>query len=148
MLIREAHAGITVSDLERSIAFYRDVLEMKVVDREPIHSEWGERVNVPGAVIDCAMLEYGDGQGIELIQYLKPEPPNAYGAPVNAIGQVHIAFYIEDMAAKIKHLRTKGVIFYGSSDFENEVGGLPIEEKWVYFKDPDGTNLELIEYIY
>ena len=139
------HAGITVSDMEKSIKFYRDVLGLKVVKVEEEKGTRGERLGVPGAVIQVVMLETSNGAGMELIEYKKPAPPNKYGLPVNGLGQVHIAFKVDDIEAQIAKMEAAGVEFIGGSQYETIEDGPLTGWKWIYFKDPDGTNLELIQ---
>jgi len=145
MITGQVHTGITVSDLDRSIAFYRDILGLKLIAVEPVKKSRGEKLGVPGAVIQVAVLEYAKDCSIELIRYLEPLPPNSYGLPVNGIGQVHIAFRVDDIQAEIKRLLEHKVEFMGGPECcvinEGPLSGW----KWIYFKDPDGTNLELIE---
>jgi catechol 2,3-dioxygenase-like lactoylglutathione lyase family enzyme len=139
------HSGITVSNLERSVSFYRDVLGLKLIKIEPPRDSRSEMLGVENAVVHIAVLEMGDSkESIELIEFKSPEPPNQYGTPVNSIGQVHLAFRIEDIEASIADLKKKGVEFV-SENYEEIVDGPLKGWKWIYFKDPDGVNLELIE---
>jgi glyoxylase I family protein len=145
MIIGNVHAGISVKDLDVSIRFYKDVLGLKLTKLEPVKKSRGDRLGVPGAVIKIAIFEYGTGQSLELIQYLEPEAKTSYAAPVNEPGQVHIAFLVDDIEAQIKHMESQGVEFIGGSQYENITEGPLKGWKWIYFKDPNGTNLELIE---
>ena len=145
MITGLVHTGITVSDLDRSIAFYRDILGFKLLKIEPVKKSRGEKLGVPGAVIQVAVLEYAKDCSIELIHYLEPQPPNSYGLPVNGIGQVHIAFRVDDIQSQIKKMLEHKIEFMGGPECcvidEGPLAGW----KWIYFKDPDGTNLEFIE---
>lgn len=144
-MIGIVHSGITVRDLDVSIPFYRDVLGLELLKQEPVRKSRGEKSGVPGAVIRIAVFAIpGTSASLELIQYLNPPYPNTYGLPVNALGQVHIAFRVKDIAGKIKEMKEKGVGFV-SDDYETIIDGPLAGWKWIYFKDPDGTNMELIE---
>ena len=145
MILGQLHTGITVSSLDSSIEFYTKVLGMKLVAREPVRKSRGERLGVPGAVVQLAVLEYGKGSSIELIQYHEPDSPNSYGASVNSIGHVHIAFEVDDIEAQILHMQEHNVEFIGGPVYETITEGPVAGWKWIYFKDPDGTNLEFIE---
>jgi catechol 2,3-dioxygenase-like lactoylglutathione lyase family enzyme len=139
------HSGITVRDLAVSIPFYRDVLGLRLIKEEPERSSRGEKLGVPGAVIRVAIFAVpGSDASLELIQYRQPPSPNAYGAPVNALGQVHIAFRVSNIGERIKKMKEAGVRFV-AEDYETITDGPLAGWKWAYFKDPDGTNLELIE---
>jgi catechol 2,3-dioxygenase-like lactoylglutathione lyase family enzyme len=146
MITGHVHAGITVSDLEKSISFYRDILGFKLISIEPVKETRANKLGVPGAVIQVAVMEYGDGRSLELIQYMKPPPPNSYSLPVNALGQIHMAFQVDDIKRAIEVMAAKGVEFIGGNDYNKITDGPLAGCNWVYFKDPDGANLELIEW--
>ena len=145
MIIEQFHIGITVSDLDKSIAFYRDVLGLTLDRIEPPHKSRERKLGVPGAVVRIGIMKYGEKDSIELIQYLNPEPPNKVGPPVNAISAMHICFRVDDIEAEMKRLKALGVEFVGGDDYEVNSYGPLKGLKWVYFKDPDGTNLEIQE---
>ncbi len=144
-MIGVVHTGITVKSLEKSIPFNRDVLELDLVKQEPERRSRGDKLGVPGAVIQIAVFAIPNSDAtLELIQYKEPPYPNNYGAPVNALGQAHVAFRVADIEKKIAHMRAHGVQFV-SQDYEVIKDGPLAGWKWIYFKDPDGTNMELIE---
>lgn len=139
------HSGITVRDLSVSIPFYRDVLGLELIKQEPPRASRGEKLGVPGAVIQIAVFAIPDSNAtLELIEYLEPAAPNQYGEPVNALGQVHVAFKVDDIEKTMKQMTEAGVRFT-SEEYESITDGPLAGWKWIYFKDPDGTNLELIE---
>ncbi|MDD4189095.1 MAG: VOC family protein [Eubacteriales bacterium] len=144
MITGQVHAGITVGDLDRSVAFYRDILGLRHVKTEPPRASRGERLGVPGARIKIAIMDYPGGS-IELIQYFEPKSQKEKAEPVNSIGQVHIAFQVDDIEKTIEKMVEKGVEFIGGNKHEVISDGPLQGWKWIYFKDPDGTNLELIE---
>jgi len=144
-MIGVVHSGVTVSNLEKSVPFYRDVLELELIKEEPVRATRGEKLGVPGAVIKIAVFAIPNSDAtLELIQYLEPESPNTYGEPVNSLGQVHIAFRVADIEAKITHMKKYDVTFV-SENYEVITDGPLAGWKWIYFKDPDGVNMELIE---
>jgi len=118
------HTVIAVTDWERSTAFYRDVLGAEVVPRGPVVAfRFGDRqLNVHGPGFDAF-----------------PEPVR----PVEP-GNSDLCFVWDGpVEAAVEHLAAQGV--------EVEVG--PVERHGargtgtsVYFRDPDGSLLELISY--
>ncbi len=67
------HVGISVSDLERSLAFYGGVLGLELIDRETIADETiADLTGYDAVEMDCADLDSGDGRILELIQYRIP----------------------------------------------------------------------------
>ena len=147
MIIGQEHTGLCVSNLDKSIAFYRDVLGLTMIKREEPKATRARKLGVPGAVIQIAVFEYGKNNQcqLELIEYLEPKAPNTYGEPVNSIGQFHLSFKVDDLEQEIARLSALGVEFVGGNDCEVNAEGPLKGWKWIYFKDPDGTNLELIE---
>lgn len=67
------HTGITVTDLERSLAFWRDVLGFDLSHRAQLSGEFAAGVaGVPGAEISIAVVAAPGGHRIELLQYHQP----------------------------------------------------------------------------
>lgn len=145
MIIGKVHAGIAVKSLDVSIPFYTDVLGLELLGIEEPKKSRGDKLAVPGAFIQTAHFKVpGTDEEIELIEYKEPASMFNYGAPVNTPGCVHIAFRVDDIEAQIAKMKEQNVAFC-SDQYETIVGG-PIDGwKWIYFKDPDGTNMELIE---
>jgi len=140
------HTGITVSDLDQSIPFYRDVLGLKLITgpTEVFEGdELSQGVGVPGARLRLAIFEVGDGS-LELLQYIEPKSPVDECMPPNCLGAMHVAFRVDDAREKMKELESKGVNFQGPLNVVDE--GPLSGWRWVYFKDPDGITLEIIEY--
>ncbi|MGI6766809.1 MAG: VOC family protein [Lentihominibacter sp.] len=145
MIIGKVHSGIAVKSLEVSVPFYTEVLGLELLGIEEPKRSRGDKLAVPGAFIQTAHFRVpGTDEEIELIEYKEPTPLFNYGVPVNTPGCVHIAFRVDDIEAQIAKMKEANVAFC-SDNYETIVGG-PIDGwKWIYFKDPDGTNMELIE---
>ncbi len=142
------HVGITVKDLDASIRFYHDVLGLGF-SNEP--SPWfegeelGRGVGVPGAALRQVSLLVGDTT-LELLEY--KSPPTETTAPLksNNRGASHVAFVVDDIEAAKFELEAKGVQFYSSVNVVDE--GVLAGWRWVYFQDPDGYPLELVQVAY
>jgi len=142
MLKSIAHTAISVADMDRSLAFYRDVLGMKVVmDTESATRKLGVIVGLADAQARIVMLDAGN-QRIELFQYRAPVGrPMPETARQCDHGLTHIAFTVTGMDDLCEKLRKSGARFYS----EPQIVGR--EMKVVYFKDPDGVTLEVMEEI-
>jgi catechol 2,3-dioxygenase-like lactoylglutathione lyase family enzyme len=57
-----------------------------------------------------------------------------------------VAFLVEDIVAKKAELEGKGVTFFSDVNLVDE--GVLAGWRWVYFADPDGYPLELVEVAY
>jgi catechol 2,3-dioxygenase-like lactoylglutathione lyase family enzyme len=144
----QSHVGITVRDLDRSVRFYHDLIGLEIVT-EP--SPWfdgpelGHGVGVPGAALRQVCLRLG-GTMIELLEYRTPPSPTERPLLSHSIGASHIAFQVDDIRAAKAELEDAGVAFY--SDINVVDDGVLAGWRWVYFADPDGYPLELVENAY
>ena len=144
----QSHVGITVRDLDRSVRFYHDLIGLEIVT-EP--SPWfdgpelGRGVGVPGAALRQVCLRLGDTM-IELLEYRAPASPTERPLLSHSLGASHVAFQVDDIRAAKAELEDAGVVFY--SDVNVVDDGVLAGWRWVYFADPDGYPLELVENAY
>lgn len=137
------HTGIVVSDMERSIRFYRDMLGMTVWADFKDDSDYVREVTeVPGAHVWMIKLKAADGVSIELLQYLShpagiPDPTRACDVGVN-----HIALQVDDIDALYTKLVAKGIRFHAPPTVSGDGGA-----KVTYCRDPEGVIVELVELI-
>ncbi|MBV9607298.1 MAG: VOC family protein [Solirubrobacterales bacterium] len=142
------HVGITVSDLERGIDFYHGVLGLGfAAEPSPVFDDpaLGPAVGVPGAALRQVSLALADGI-LELLEYTRPASPIDAPLAQNALGAQHVAFLVDDIGAVKTELEAKGVRFYSDVNAVDE--GVLAGWRWVYFSDPDGNALELVEIAY
>jgi catechol 2,3-dioxygenase-like lactoylglutathione lyase family enzyme len=140
--------GITVSDLDRAVTFYTDVLGFeKRSEVEVVGSEHERLEGVFGMRARVAMLALGD-EAIELTQYLAPRG-RAMPADSRANDRwfQHIAIVTSDLDRAYQRLRERGVEHASTGpqrlpDWNPNAGGIEA----FYFRDPDGHFLELIEF--
>jgi catechol 2,3-dioxygenase-like lactoylglutathione lyase family enzyme len=137
------HVGITVSDLDRSVRFYRDVLGFEVSNPVQVSGPFFEQVTgVPGCVIDVAFAR-GLGHIVELLCYREPKDRKNSTLRSCDPGFWHLCLKVRDIDQVVRALRASG--FEALSEVqtaeEPPVTGLRV----VYVRDPDGVGLELIE---
>jgi catechol 2,3-dioxygenase-like lactoylglutathione lyase family enzyme len=138
------HTCITVSDLERSISFYRDLLGLELVMTEESERSQDDRskaLGVVGAKVKLAILRAGNAR-VELIQYV-----TAHGRPYdrnnNDVGAMHIAFEVTDIDAVYQRMVEHGVRFTAPPA---TIPAGPMQGwRWTYFFDPDGVSMEIIQ---
>ncbi len=139
------HVGITVKDLDASIRFYHDVLGLEF-SNEP--SPWfdgpelGPAVGVPGAGLRQVSLQLGEAT-LELLEYKTPPSQTTGPLRSNSVGASHVAFLVDDIQETKAELEAKGIEFYSGVNVVDE--GVLAGWRWVYFQDPDGYPLELVE---
>ncbi len=143
-IVATAHTGITVSNLERSVGFYRDVLGFKVRNQIECEGEIYQQVTgVPGAAMRIAYIE-APGHTLELLQYVAPADTQQVRSRPCDPGALHIAFRVKDIDAVIAKVSSAGLT--PASPFvpafpEGRSKGL----KAVYTHDPDGIVIEFVE---
>ncbi|NNH75247.1 VOC family protein [Nocardia uniformis] len=98
MAIKLENVGITVRDLEATIAFFTD-LGLSVVARDTVSGEWTDTaVDLDGNHANIAILQTPDGQGrLELFEYIHPTAIDSKPTRPNEIGMHRVAFSVDDI---------------------------------------------------
>lgn len=138
-----SHTGVTCSDIDRSIAFYRDVLGFPVTDKARHGGPLMEQVTgVPGAVIDIAFVD-APGHRIELLSYVAPEDRRPSALRPCDPGFLHLSFDVEDIEAVIAAVGAGGYRPVNPIATVTEGPGKGL--RGIYTRDPDGVVLEFLE---
>lgn len=139
------HVGVTVSNLERTLRFYRDSfgLEPTFVLDKLSGEDVSEAIGVPDAILTVAFLPVGN-TFIELIHYDNPAGRPFSLRPCD-IGASHIAIHVEDIFASYEQMVGQGVEFIGPPTAIDESGGALAGIVFAYCKDPDGITVELFQ---
>lgn len=139
------HTGFTVSDLARSVTFYRDLLGMHVVHQQETTAPYvGAVTGFPGAVLKIAHLKVSleDSHTLELLQYVS-HPGEPTDRATNRPGNGHLAMRVDDLQAWYDRLKAHGVEF--RSEPVPVTTGMNAGGRAVYMRDPDGFTIELIQ---
>ena len=143
-ITRAHHTGFTVASLERSLAFYRDILGFEVAFQwNPQAPYIGELVGYPTVDLHAAILRLpGTDVCLELLEYRNVEqvPVDMHNGNV---GNGHIAFNVDNLLELYAELKAKGVKAVSppiTPTIGPNKGG-----KAIYLIDPDGFRVELIE---
>ena len=145
------HLNIVVSDLERSVRFYTEVLGFRKMKEARLEGEWIDRVvGLTGVRARVAYVVAPAGEPrVELLCYDRPTgaavPANS---AANTPGLRHVALRVDDMDAMCARLQAAGVkLFHAPVKVPAGVVSHDAGEKTlVYFLDPDGVILELAQY--
>ncbi|WP_396135968.1 VOC family protein [Bacillus sp. NEB1478] len=116
------HTGIMVSDMEKSLSFYSDILGLEFIDR----------FDHTSVDVNLAFLGLNGKVLVELIA--------GYPGEVTNEGKVHhLAFSVKNIEEKFELLKEKGVKLK-----DHEITELP-NGKYFFFYGPDEESLEFFE---
>lgn len=149
MILGVWHFSFTVSDLERSVAFYRDVLGFELIHKQSSSGEYIRRlVGYPDAEIRVAQFAVpGQPRGatphdFELVEYLAPRGTRGE-AEIRNPGQAHLALSVDDIHEMYERLRGLGVQFISPPNAIT--AGINTGGYACYFHDPDQIVIELLQ---
>ncbi len=135
------HVGVTVSDFEAAVAWYHEMFGFYLVSEMTVEGEaanalsdlYGER----DLTVRLGFMRAPGGGVLEIFQFTPAAPPE----PVrwNRVGYTHLALSVSNVAVLTERLKAKGVEFV--LDEPQFLGGA----HWIFFKDPDGNLIELID---
>ena len=128
------HVGLSVADLDREVAFYRDAFGLTEEFRFRIEED----------ALDAVVLRSADGWGIELLSRPDSEPRNRYDSPnTNAATQGfgHVCLRVDDIHAT--HAR---LLELGATTVAAPGSGPHPAVQFSYVADPEGHFVELIEF--
>jgi glyoxylase I family protein len=132
-----SHVCIAVSDAERSLAFYRDVLGFEVFfdvalegpSLEAVTGEAGAKGRMIGGMIGGAV--------VELLEFGHRDLQAGGGHA--RLGYTNISFSVADLDAAYATATAKGVT---TGEDPVDIGGV----RMFFVQDPDGTAIELVEF--
>lgn len=148
MLNKVCHIGLTVSNLQNSIKFYEDTLGLNYIGKITMSGENTETLfNLKNCFARIGYLTCNEnitGPSIELIEFVNPKATNVK-ANLNSISISEICFQVSNIDTIYENLLKKGVEFISPPQyFDFTLDGFS-KSKAVYFRDPDGIILELLE---
>ena len=140
------HTGFVVSNMERSLAFYRDQLGLGIERDQILEGEFiSELVGYPDPKLHIIYLGLGDMKhSVELIEYLKPRGNAAPLPERKDIGATHLGIIVDNVDEFYKELSSKEVRFVSPPAIRPDAV-YPMAQKGCYMQDPDGNWLELLE---
>jgi len=125
------HTCIAVNDLERSVAFYRDVLGCKI----------GPELDY-GTVV-CIPVQAGK----DTLELMKVNDPNAknmqFPMKPGEEGNIHICFQVDDIDTHAQKVKDSGAVI--TTDLHEMTLSNGITIRNFYFRDPDGYALQFLK---
>lgn len=130
-----------MSDLERSLAFYRDALGFREVSRLEVDGPETDRLLDLGGVRLRAVYLERDGARIELLKFDAPGETAPGPHPINRLGLTHLSFRVESLDDAIAAVAAAGGRPLPDSRIENP----RFRTAAIFVTDPDGLRLELLQ---
>lgn len=139
------YVGVTVSDLERSTAFYSEIMDLEVVADDPFASTPAMEsiVGAPQITAQTRMLRSVNAQ-FRLMQF--DESPNVLQAtaiPVQGPGIAHLCFQVAQSTNLYQNAIERGAVPIGDPDLVQLISRNPVY--YGYATDPDGIVFEIEE---
>jgi glyoxylase I family protein len=143
-IIGADHTGITVSNLERALAFWRDVLGFEFSHSVHQKGERPEQVTgVKGAELKLAVVKTPTGHKIELLEYFAPADRRRGDLRPCDVGHVHVALTVDNLDAVLEKIAASGWKAAGKPQTLRQ--GPNAGKRVIYVRDPEGTTIELMQ---
>jgi glyoxylase I family protein len=143
-IISADHTGITVSNLERSLAFWRDVLGFELSHSAHQTGELAREITgVKGAELKLVVLKTPGGHKIELLEYVSPTNRKYVDHRPCDVGSVHVALLVDDLDAVLGRIAASG--WQAAGEPQTLKTGPNAGKRVVYVRDPDGTTIEFMQ---
>ncbi len=139
------YTGITVSNLERSLAFWRGVLGFEFSHSAQQRGEMAEQITgVKGAELKLAVVKAPGGHKIELLEYLAPPDRRKHVdlRPCD-VGHAHVALTVENLQPLLEKIAESG--WKAAGEPQALTTGPNAGKRVIYVRDPDGTTVEFME---
>ena len=135
------HTGIVVTDMDRSVKFYRDLLGLETAIDFTEEGEYIDSIiDMVGVRLRTVKLVAPEGGMIELLQYLSHPEARAPGNRLCEIGPTHVAFTVADVDRTYHEWSGRGIPFNSAPQLSPDG-----KAKVAFCRDPDGTFLEIVE---
>lgn len=134
--------GIPVIDLDRMVAFYRDVFSCEELRRAEIPPELSRAIQVTSAGYTNVWLQFPGGEVVKLVRPTVPaEPrhPPAYAAATTGIA--YFTLYCDDIAEAIAKAEGCGAQLISERALATNQGGVRL----AFLRDPEGNVFEFVQ---
>ena len=138
------HTGITVSNLERSLAFWRDVLGFELSHTAHQKGELAQEITgVEGAEIKLAVLKMPGRHRDRSCGAAFPADRKRANLRPCDVGSVHVALLVESLDAVLAQIAASGWEAAGKP--QTLKTGPNAGKRVVYVRDPEGTTIEFMQ---
>ena len=139
------HIGICVTDMERSLRFWRDGFGFEILREFDFRgSSWRRILELDELELSSKIIRR-DHMTLELLHFIKPGHVGSRDRrAINQLGFTHIAVWVSDLERAAER-----VFEYGGTIVESTRTTFDhpkLQGKWVMATDPDGVRVELLQY--
>lgn len=135
------HIGIVVSDLEKALHFYQDLLGLKVVNKMVESGNYIDKISgLKNVRVTTVKMAAEDGNLVELLCYHSHKREITFKKNICEIGVSHVAFTVDNIDVEYKRLLKAGVQFNAPPQISPDGYA-----KVTFCKDLDGSLIELVE---
>ena len=135
------HTGLVVSNMERALHFWCDVLGFSLAKKmEEFGPHMDAILGLKDVRVTTAKLTAPDNNMIELLCFHSHPDKSCWEGKTNSIGFTHIALTVDDLDKTCEKLLSEGVIFHAPPQFSPDGYA-----KVTYGQGPEGVLLELVE---
>ena len=135
------HVGLVVTDIEKALDFWQNMLGFELVKRmEESGQHLDQMIGLQGVRVTTAKLKDQNLGMVELLQFHShPDKSQWDGTPFST-GLTHIAFTVTDIEKTYEDFKRAGVEFPASPQLSPD-GTVKV----IYAKGPEGLLMELVE---
>ncbi len=137
------HANINCSDLEQSRTFYEMLGFTAVMEGDSeVSAEFAAALNMPPYTLAFTQMLSRDGSLIDLIEWKEPYDNSTAYPSANHLGIARLTLQTPDLDMDVTVLEAEGIELFSEPVTMTGSSGT---RRFVCFKDPDGTIIELVE---
>ena len=141
MILNIRHVGIVVSNLENSIAFYRDLLGFEIISNTLEPSLFIDKLlGISNSKLTTVKMKLPEGQVLELLHFQSHQDPDIRIKDLVSVGITHFALTVKNIELLYTKLINHGVEFIHPP--EKSPDGKAIV---TFCADPVGNYIELVQ---
>jgi len=138
------HFGLACADLERTVAFFTEVLGIPVRERGELDAGAGAAVGASDLRGRFADLDLGEGRTLELFEIERPRRERVANDPLSP-GGTHVALRVTGIAELAERARAAGYSTRSPEPVELSEPGFWHGLRTIYIDGPDELRVELVE---
>ena len=135
------HVGIVVTNLNKALHFYRDLLGLKVTNKMVERGDYIDKISgLKNVKVTTVKMAAGDGNLVELLYFHSHPVKTIIKKEMYEVGISHVAFTVDNIDVEYRRLLKAGVQFNAPPQISPDGYA-----KVTFCKDPDGNLIELVQ---